>query len=118
MKQLRYLVKAELDKAANTKQDNGTVVTSYAKVADYLIQLQELTDEISASIYGADVNRMYRISSPRHELETFLFSKVNNTSDNVSLYSIVYNTHRYRIVVVRNSWIDIVLTGSVSIPSV
>lgn len=118
MKQLRYLVEAELDKTTLARQDNGSVLASYAKVSDHLVQLQELTDEISASIYGADVNRMYRISSPCHELETYLFSKVNNTSDNVSLYTVVLNDLRYKIVVVRNNWIDISLSEAVARTSV
>lgn len=109
MKQLRYLIEVEIDKATKTKMENGAVVASYAKVSDYLIQKQELTDEISASIYGADVNRMYRISSPRHQLETFLRQKVNNTSDNISLYSVVLNGFRFKIVAVKEHWIDIVL---------
>ena len=111
MKQLRYLIDIELDKATNTRQPNGTILSTYAKVADYKVQLQELTDEISASIYGADVNRMYRVSSPHYVLESFLFSKVNNTSDNVSLYSMVIEDQRYRIVVVRKHWIDIELSN-------
>ena len=109
MKQLRYLISAQLDKATYTRQNNGTIIASYTKQADYNVQLQELTDEISASIYGADVNRMYRVSSPRCVLETFLFSKVNNSSDNVSLYSLLINGHRYKIVNVRKNWVDISL---------
>ena len=113
MKQLRYLQSVELNTSERIRQANGTVISVYSKVDDYLVQFQELTDEISASIYGADVNRMYRISSPHAVLEQFLFSKVNNTSDNVSLYSIVYNGSRYKIVTVKNNWIDIELMGAV-----
>lgn len=109
MKQLRYLIDVEVDKATRLKQDNGAVMASYAKVSEFKIQPQELTDEVSASVYGADVNRMYRISSPRHELELFLKSKLNNTADNISLYSVVLNGSRYKIVVVRDNWADIVL---------
>ena len=109
MKQLRYLTNVELDKSIKTKQDNGVMGATYQKIADHLVQIQELTDEISTAIYGADVNRMYRISSPHASLEAFLFEKVNNTSDNVSLYTIVYHAHRYRIVAVKNNWIDIEL---------
>lgn len=113
MKQLRYLEIVEIDKETLTKQANGTKIATYQKIDDYPVQFQELTDEISASIYGADVNRIYRISSPDRSLEEFLFSKVNNTSDNVSLYSVVYGYSRYRILVVRKNWIDIELLGSV-----
>ena len=116
MKQLRYLKTVELDKATIAKQDNGSRVESYSKVADYRVQLQELTDEVSASIYGSDINRMYRISSPRYTLENFLSGKANNTSDNVSLYSIVIGNDRYMIRAVKDHWIDVVLTGEVSAP--
>ena len=118
MKQLRYLIDAEVDKADRARQDNGVMLSSYSKVAESKIQVQELTDEISASIYGADVNRMYRVSSPRYSLEAFLFSKVNNSSDNVSLYSLVINGLRYRIVTVRKNWVDIELIGKVESPSI
>ena len=112
MKQLRYLETIDLEKETLVKQNNGVKTATYQNVGEYLVQIQELTDEISASIYGADVNRMYRISSPNRNLEGFLFSKVNNTSDNVSLYVIVYNGARYRINVVRRNWIDIELLGA------
>lgn len=109
MKQLRYLKKITLEKQDLVKQENGTKLATFESVGSYLVQIQELTDEISASIYGADVNRMYRISSPNAVLEKFLFSKVNNTSDNVSLYVVNYNNARYKILVVRSNWVDIEL---------
>ena len=118
MKQLRYLIDTELDKADRVRQDNGVMLSSYSKVADYKIQVQELTDEISASIYGADVNRMYRVSSPRAVLEQYLFSKVNNSSDNISLYSLIIDGLRYKIVTVRRNWIDIALVGKQEIASI
>lgn len=118
MKQLRYLINIELDKETRTKQENGLKTSTYDKVADYKVQLQELTDQISASIYGANVNRMYRISSPHYELEQYLKAKVNRTFDNVSLYSFLLNGMRYRIVVVRNGWIDIELMGADALVSV
>ena len=109
MKQLRYLENVELDIATREKQANGVAVMSYTKVGDFLIQQQDLTDEISASIYGADVNRMIRVSSPHYVLEGFLSEKVNNTSDNVSYYSLLINGFRYKIVAVKKHWVDIVL---------
>lgn len=114
MKQLRYLKTIELDKATTTTQSNGARVSVFSKVADYRVQTQELTDEISASIYGADINRMYRISSPRYILENYLAGKNNNSDDNVSQYSFVLNNARYRIRAVKEHWIDIELMGDVS----
>ena len=109
MKQLRYLKNAEVDKATREKQDNGVTIVSYESVGIFTVQDQELTDEISASIYGADVNRMIRISSPHYELESFLAEKVNNTADNVSLYTVVLGGFRYKIVAVKKHWVDIAL---------
>ena len=118
MKQLRYLQTIEVDKSTLVKQSNGLKTSVYTKVSDYLIQVQELTDEISASIYGADVNRMYRISSPRYVLEAFLSGKVNSTDDNISLYTVILNGQRYKIRVVRKHWVDIELIGPVQKASI
>lgn len=109
MKQLRYLQSIELLKQTLTKQNNGVKIATYETVGEYLVQLQELTDEISANVYGADVNRMYRISSPRYVLEAFLKDKVNSTEDNVSLYFVALNGSKYKIRVVRKHWVDIEL---------
>lgn len=109
MNQLRYLIDCQVQKATKTKQPNGTIISSYTDVKKYKIQLQELVDQISASIYGADVNRMYRINSPRNDLEKFLFSKVNNSSDNISYYVLVIQDKRYKITTVRQHWADIEL---------
>ena len=50
---------------------------------------------------------MYRISSPQRLLEKYLKPKINDTSDNISLYFIKYNNGLYKINVVRQNWIDI-----------
>ena len=109
MKQLRYLINAQLDKATRFKEDNGVTTVSYSQINIFTIQQQELTDEISASIYGANVNRMLRVSSPHCELESYLKDKVNNTADNVSLYSLLIDGFRYKIVAVKKNWVDIEL---------
>ena len=109
MNQLRYLVTSEVQKSSSSRRANGSIVNTYTKVNDYKIQLQELSDEVSFSIYGANVNRMYRICSPHYELEKFLFSKVNNLTDNISKYTILINSKRYKIVNVRSHWIDVEL---------
>lgn len=109
MNQLRYLINAELQLATSVTRSNGTLLNTYTKVKDYQIQLQELSDEVSASIYGANVNRMYRITSPRNELESYLFSKVNHSSDNISKYFISINSKLYKVIIVRSHWIDIEL---------
>ena len=109
MKQLRYLQNCELDFTTRIKQPNGSFIETYEKVNDYQVQLQELNDQVSASIYGANVNRMYRITSPHYELEDFLDSKMQTTSDNISKYTVIISNKRYRVLTVRNHWIDIEL---------
>ena len=106
--QLRYLENVVLKKATKTKQNNGTYINVYTKIDDYNVQIEELTDAISASIYGATINKMYRISSPLKALETYLKPKINNSDDNLSLYFIEYNNGLYKITAVRSNWIDIV----------
>lgn len=108
--QLRYKSKATLKKALLVKQANGVKVESYSVVApfeNYTIFKQELNDEISASIYGADINSMLRISTIKSKLETFLKQKVNNSSDNISKYYIFIGNIKYRIKSVKKNWIDI-----------
>ena len=109
MKQLRYLERIQLDKFTRSKQPNGAYIDTYVKQSDYLVQFEEMSDAISASIYGAKIDRMHRISSPRHVLERVLKTLMNTSSDNVSLYSVLYNNSRYKIVAVKNNWIDIEL---------
>ena len=108
--QLRYLKNVELYKAEKVKQPNGVKINVYTKIDDYKAQFQEITDEASISIYGATVNKMYRISSPRLVLEKYLKPKINDKSDNISLYFIKYNNVLYKINAVRQNWIDIEYT--------
>lgn len=108
--QLRYLENVELYKATKVKQPNGVKINVYTKIDDYVVQKQEITDEASISIYGATINKMYRISSPRKVLETYLKPKINDRQDNISLYFIKYNNVLYKINAVRENWIDIEYT--------
>lgn len=109
--QLRYLESVELVLATKTKQANGTYIDTYTKIADYSIQKQELTDEVSASIYQADINKIARIKSINSELEGYLKGKVNNESDNVSKYFIIIDEVKYKIISVKEKWVDIQATG-------
>ena len=109
MKQLRYLESIELDKKTRTQNENGSYLETYTKQNDYLVQVEEIRDSVSASIYGARIDRMSRISSPRRILENVLYPLVNTSSDNISLYSVVLNSARYKIVAVNKNWIDIEL---------
>ena len=59
---LRYLKLITLKKATKIKNSNGTYTNSYTKIDDYKVQMQDLTDdEISASVYGANIIKMFQI---------------------------------------------------------
>lgn len=105
--QLRYLEEITLKLANKTKQSNGTYIDTYTNKGKYNVRFEEITDEASISIYGATVNKMYRISSPRQELEKLLKTKINDSFDNISKYFIEYNNGLYKIRTVRKNWIDI-----------
>lgn len=107
MIQLSRLKDVELQKAESLKQDNGAMVSNYTTVASFQCVVEQLSDAVSASIYGADVTRMYRLTSVHNALEQLLASKMNNTSDNISKYFIMYNNIRFKIVSVRENGIDI-----------
>ena len=86
---LRYLEKITIKKATKTKQSNGSYVNAYEDIKNYNCTVQDLiTDEISATIYGASINKMIRLLSPLKDMESFLLTKVNNSQDNI-LYKIV-----------------------------
>ena len=113
---LRYLKPITLKKAEKIKQSNGTYTNIYNKIEDYRVQMQDLTDdEVSATIYGANITKMLRISSPLGELEEYLLPKVDNKQDNISYYYIFIGTKTYKIVSVAEDRIDMELVNSSSI---
>lgn len=114
--QLRYVEEVSLKKATKTKQANGTYIDTYTQIADYSIQRQGLTDEVSASIYQADINKITRIKSINSELEQYLKGKVNNNTDNVSKYFIIMDETKYKIISVKEKWVDIQATGEYKEP--
>lgn len=105
MSQLRYLQKCKLLKGTKTKQPNGSYKIAYEKINEYNVQIQKVTDSISATIYGADINRMYRFLSPLKDLETYLSDKFNYSDDNVTSYYLELDK-RYVIVSINDNWID------------
>ena len=94
---LRYLRRVILKEEVKVKQPNGSRIEQYNVIDYYDVQVQELDDEISASIYGASIVNMLRIKSPLSKLENVLKSKLNNTTDNISKYYIFYENKKYRI---------------------
>ena len=107
--QLRYLKDVELKKATKEKQPNGTYIETLTLISSYQVQTQELNDDVSVSIYGADLNKITRIKSVKGELEAYLKPKLNNDDDNVSKYYIIMDNIQYKIKSVRENWIDISL---------
>ena len=110
---LRYLKPITLKKASKNKQANGTYTNTYEDIDTYNVQLQNITDdEISATIYGAKISKMLRLSSPLGNLEEYLLPKVDNKEDNISNYYIEYTNRTYKIVAVSEDRIDIELVNS------
>lgn len=109
MKALRSLVLCKLNKKDRVKQKNGTYLENYVLIDEYKVTLQELTDVVSASIYGASINKTYRISSIYNKLEKLLSSKLTNQEDNISKYNIEIDHKNYKIVSVKKKYLDIEL---------
>lgn len=107
MKLLRYLQKITLLKSINEKRPNGTTVKSFVTIGSYRVQKKALDDEVNATIYGADITKMWDISSPLNDLEKYLIPKVDNQEDNISFYFISLEGSRYKIKSVRQSGITI-----------
>lgn len=105
---IKNLKTAILKKANKTKTTTGNLVNiDYTTIKEYRIQPQTLQDEVTSNIYGSDVNKMLRIATPLHDLEAYLLPKVDNKEDNISTYYIFYNDTQYKIVAVRDYYLDI-----------
>lgn len=98
-----------MQKATKTKQPNGTYTETLNDVGKYVVQPQELTDEISASIYGANVYKMLRVRSVNKDLENYLYDKATNKLDNISSYYVVIKNRKYKINAVNQSGVDLEL---------
>ena len=95
--QLRYLQSVSLKKANKVKESNGVYVDTYDLVKDYRVQLEDLSDEISASIYGANLYKVKRVRSSKKTLEKYLSTKLNNEVDNISKYFLFIDDVIYKI---------------------
>lgn len=105
---LRYLETYNLYRIIKVKQPNGSSIDAYEMLGRYKVQRQDLaTDEVATSIYGADINSIYRISSVLGDLEKYLLPKVSNKSDNISKYFIGTSDVKYKIRAVNENRIDI-----------
>lgn len=107
MKQLRYLTTADLYKVTYTKQANGQEVETYTKQSTYNVQVEQLRDSVSASLYGARIINMLRMSSVRNDLEKTLENYMIENNDNISMYRIEYGGVKYKINSVGKAFIEI-----------
>ena len=113
MKLIRNLIKVKLLKASKTKANNGVYIKSFVYINTYNVEKQELTDEVSATIYGSNIDKMLKISSPLNDLEQYLMPKVENEADNISLYYIQIDKVKYKITSVKESGITIERDGTI-----
>lgn len=113
MKLLRYLKEVTLLKAVKTKAPNGSYIKTFTEIGTYKVQINNLEDEISATMYGADINNMLNISDALNELYTYLVLKVDNVEDNISLYYFKIGSSKYKIKAVKESGIIIERDGSI-----
>ena len=120
MIQLRFLKPSTLYKATNAIADNGYAVSTFTKIADYLVQTQNIAEynmltrksEIETHYTqdtGATLNKRLRAQSPRFQLEKYLATKMNTGADNVTLYVLEINGEKYRVNSVKDKWVDIEL---------
>ena len=86
-----------LYKATKTKQSNGALINTYTKQMTAYVEHNALQDQVSATIYGKDINNIIRLTSKNNALNEFIESKMNNSSDNISMYYIALNGVKYKI---------------------
>ena len=107
MKQLTRLESIELYRIGKETLPDGDVQETETQIGTYKVVIQELNDNVSATIYGADINKILRISSVNKILEILLKEKLNNTSDNISKYRISYGNSKHKVKDVKSRYIDI-----------
>lgn len=97
MKLVRYLINATLFRSKDEKQPNGAVIKIFEELETYRVIRRTLNDEVSATIYGSNIDKMLSISTPLSDLENYLMPKVSNKEDNVSGYYIQIEDTKYKI---------------------
>lgn len=107
MKLVRYLEEVELLKATKSKQNNGSFIKVYELINTYKVEKKNISDTVSATIYGANITKMWEISTALKDLERLLIPKVDNIEDNISDYFIKLDNNKYKITSVKESGITI-----------
>ena len=85
---------------------DGDPTENYNEIDTYEAGVQYLDDSVAASIYGANVNKTYRVSSLHFDLEKYLLPKINNSPDNLSNYLIGYLGNKFKLERVTPKYID------------
>lgn len=88
------------------KKSDGDPTENYNNLGIYKAGVQYLDDSVAASIYGANVNKTYRVSSLHFDLEKYLLPKINNSPDNLSNYLIGYLGNKFKLERVTPKYID------------
>lgn len=71
----------------STRGLDGDLIEKYEKIFEVEGAIQYLaSDEIAASVYGANIDKTYRFKSIYNDLEHFLLEKTNNFPDNLTKY--------------------------------
>lgn len=112
MKLIRSLKEVKLLKSIKEKQPNGIYIKSYQFIDNYNVSIANLTDEVSATIYGANIDKMLNISDALNNLFFYLLPKVDNKEDNISLYYIQIENTIYKINSVKKNNIIIERIGT------
>jgi hypothetical protein len=107
MKRLIDLESIDLYKVGKIILEDGDSQETESKVGSYKVKIQELSDKVSANIYGANLNKMLRIGSVNRILEILLKGKLNNSEDNISKYKISYGDSKYKFIDVKSKYIDV-----------
>ena len=107
MKQLTRIQSVDLYKVSKQTTPDGDSQETETSQGSYKVVIQELDDQVSATVYGANINKVLRISSIHRILEILLKEKLNNSSDNISKYRIKIGTTNYKIVNVKSKYVDI-----------
>lgn len=107
MKQIIRLKELDLYKVISTQSADGDFIKTYEFVKSYKVEREELRDTLSATIYGSDINKVMRFSSLRNELESYLYTKLNNSNDNISKYQVKFEDNYYKIEDLTRKYVDV-----------
>lgn len=98
MKLIRYLENIKLLKINKEKQNNGSFIKEYTFIKDYKVQKKSINNNVNATIYGANIIKMWNISTALKDLERYLIPKIDNIEDNISDYLIKLDNNKYKII--------------------